>query len=381
MNTVLLYEPNAYHYEVIPGFTSYFLELGYNIDILCHQHDNDGNEFSLVDLPINKVHIHYYQMQYGYKELKELLETNTYDFIFISSFDFGINNRIHSIYSIIKEIDNTQYGIIGCYHAMSSLEVNQEEYLIRNNRIITLSEVTYQGHKFNNISPITFNNTYTPSLRKNAKCQFASIGISNDFNELCHSFNEVIENPKNEGILNIIGNIGWDTKSFRRSQFKRRIGYPLLSLLQITKYADTSYKPYKRRTLRRIHLLGRLPFEKMYQTILDSDFIIININPRLGDEFYTNRTSGSKNLAIGFTKPCIIERKYADYYGFNESNSIIYDEGNLPLAIEQAIKMSDLDYIKLCQEMNKMYETVYMKSLTNLKQLITNINKQGKTSL
>ena len=31
---VLIFEPNYYHYECTPGFTKYFVDLGYNVDII-----------------------------------------------------------------------------------------------------------------------------------------------------------------------------------------------------------------------------------------------------------------------------------------------------------------------------------------------------------
>ena len=40
-NTILIFEPNKYHQECIPGFSKYFLDLGYNIDILVHKSGND----------------------------------------------------------------------------------------------------------------------------------------------------------------------------------------------------------------------------------------------------------------------------------------------------------------------------------------------------
>ena len=35
-NTILIFEPNKYHHECTPGYTKYFIDLGYNVDILMH---------------------------------------------------------------------------------------------------------------------------------------------------------------------------------------------------------------------------------------------------------------------------------------------------------------------------------------------------------
>ena len=33
-NTILIFEPAYYHHECTPGYTKYFLDLGYNVDII-----------------------------------------------------------------------------------------------------------------------------------------------------------------------------------------------------------------------------------------------------------------------------------------------------------------------------------------------------------
>ena len=42
---VLLFEPNPYHYEVIPGFAYYFIRLGYEADCLIQKPDQEGDVF------------------------------------------------------------------------------------------------------------------------------------------------------------------------------------------------------------------------------------------------------------------------------------------------------------------------------------------------
>ena len=47
-NTVLIFEPAEYHHECTPGYTKYFLDLGYNVDIIL---DNFGrNTFCLFNI-------------------------------------------------------------------------------------------------------------------------------------------------------------------------------------------------------------------------------------------------------------------------------------------------------------------------------------------
>ena len=53
MEKVIIFEPNAYHYEILPGFAKYFLDLGYEVDLLVHAHEEMGNEMQLCNFDIN----------------------------------------------------------------------------------------------------------------------------------------------------------------------------------------------------------------------------------------------------------------------------------------------------------------------------------------
>ena len=39
---IIIFEPNPYHYECTPGFSKYFVELGYNVDIIMHSEGIDS---------------------------------------------------------------------------------------------------------------------------------------------------------------------------------------------------------------------------------------------------------------------------------------------------------------------------------------------------
>ena len=41
-NIILIIEPNIYHHECTPGYSKYFIELGYNVDILMHKSGIDS---------------------------------------------------------------------------------------------------------------------------------------------------------------------------------------------------------------------------------------------------------------------------------------------------------------------------------------------------
>ena len=91
-------------------------------------------------------------------------------------------------------------------------------------------------------------------------------------------------------------------------------------------------------------------------------------------DFTANRTSGTKQLSLGFLKPCIIERSVAEYYGFTDRNAIIYDDGNLTMAVERAICMSEEEYQDMVSELEKLCTEIRDRSEKNLQSMICKLN-------
>ena len=60
-NTVLIFEPFEYHYECSPGFSKYFIDLGYDVDIIMH---NSGLTSFLYFEPVDKIRFFIYNKLY-----------------------------------------------------------------------------------------------------------------------------------------------------------------------------------------------------------------------------------------------------------------------------------------------------------------------------
>ena len=70
---------------------------------------------------------------------------------------------------------------------------------------------------------------------------------------------------------------------------------------------------------------GRIPYDIMYEYISKSDFFLPLLDPKYHGIYLSKKTSGSFQLAYGFIIPMLIEKTFAEKYGFNNSNSIIYN--------------------------------------------------------
>jgi hypothetical protein len=116
--------------------------------------------------------------------------------------------------------------------------------------------------------------------------------------------------------------------------------------------------------------LYNIPFEMLFDTIEGADFLACNIAGMWEGNFAHGQTSGTKQLSLGFLKPCIIERRYAEAYGFSENNAVVYDEGGLAEALLRAAHMSSNEYDTLRDGLEALRAEVEQRSLANLRGML-----------
>ena len=120
-------------------------------------------------------------------------------------------------------------------------------------------------------------------------------------------------------------------------------------------------------------LLGRLGFEELYKQVQSCDFLLPLLDPenKAHRRYITTGTSGTFQLALGFHKPVILERSFAQINRLNDSNSILYEgNSNFHMAMERAIAMTPDSYYLLQKAVAETAKLIYIESLQNLKNLL-----------
>ena len=115
-NKILFFEPNYHHHECIPGYTKYFIDLGYDVDILL---TSNGIDSLSLFRQINKLRLFTFKNLNQIKNNSQILSSiiKKYCFVILGSTDwdkediyneldlFKINN------SILVNHDTRFYGI------------------------------------------------------------------------------------------------------------------------------------------------------------------------------------------------------------------------------------------------------------------------------
>jgi hypothetical protein len=120
---------------------------------------------------------------------------------------------------------------------------------------------------------------------------------------------------------------------------------------------------------------GKLSAEDLSKKLLESDFFLMLLDPKNSDhdEYIKIRSTGSAQLVYGYRRPAIVHKKFAQPYGFDNSNAVVYDREDLADAMYKAITMYQEEYDEKQENLCKLSERIYRESLLNLEKKVKSI--------
>jgi hypothetical protein len=358
---ILLIEPNLFHAEVIPGIVKYFEDIGYRADVFIRHPLLKDNVFCRCQ---NHIHIQIYD----FSDIRRLLSAEnvrSYDFIFFSSMEFMLDGVLANILQYLGFIPKTKYGILGIYHTTSHIDLFQDYRMMNEGRFFCFSDFQIHNYTISVLNPHYFG-----------------------------CFNDV---PHKKGIV-CVGN-AFDAYMLPDALYK--IYNQKIRPLRITRYGGKNHTAYqkikefikgiiirvlspfsayfmKKHLLRKCVIqMGRVSFEKLYSALVECKYILVLVNPRdkSHKHYMTYTTSGIKQIILGFGKIPIIHEEVASKYGFDRTNSILYNDTN----ISSALLAADLnDNVDMISSINALKDNIYNLSRTNLKAAIAKIISLGR---
>jgi len=333
---VVFIEPNVTHAEILPGFAHYFLLLGYNVHVIMRR--KCANEDPFVNMDAENLHI--YKSSYQATHLLYRCIENGFDLIVLMSslvyaappYDFLQNH---------KYLYKTKLGTIAVLHNINEFTSVSMKILIQQSRIITLQPFSNFRNGYS-VAPIYFTNVETH--KKNSTTQFVVIG---NFEESRRDYELLFEH------IDML--LAMEIKNF-----------------SVTLIGEASNFKKLKKIYRFLHILGRLNFKDMYDQLKNSDFIIplLNSNNQLHLKYGLIKTSGSRQLSLGFLTPCIIEKHFADCFGFTTSSAIVYEKPEFLNSLHKAIVMSSKEYNYYIENLKLQSEKIHNESLQNIKKLL-----------
>ena len=367
----LLIEPNPHHFEVLPGFAHYFAMLGYDVSLLVQEHTKWGDEFCKCPELKRCLHIYTYEPEDMEDVLRDMQRRECYDILFFTSFDYSENGQPCSLRTRFENLDVGDRVMFGCYHTVEACKKNGDAAFAKQRRVASLTAVKTPDYEFLEVNPHFFCDAQYPHQR-NETTSIVSIGVSLNGNELCSAANSVRAKSHKRIRLSYVSRYSASEAFVHNLRCLKHYG---LELFCNEEY-DRSW--YSFRTVLRVPFgmrrsvttLREAPFETMFDLVEQADFLACNIAQSLAEEFATQRTTGVKQLSLGFLKPCIIERRHAEFYGFSDKNAIVYEEGMLEDAVRRAASMTAEEYEAMRRELDELRQDVERRSLENLSEML-----------
>ena len=336
-HSILIFEPNKYHHECSPGFSKYFIDLGYNVDLLIHRNGIDS--FYLFDGTKNIRLFIFKNLKHIQRKTKKLSRImKKYDFVLVQSTD----QKRKDLYINLKFLKRN--NTIFVFHEITFAERIYSKYF-NGNRIWTLGNMS----KGKQVNPHYFGNIKIREL--NSKTRFFMTSTAHrSYYYLIETVMKLYENNFSFEII-ITG---------RSKRFLKQ------------KIPECLHKIFK--------FKSKVSFLELYRDIESSDFIIIPLNPKSkNDNLYkTTKVTGSMQLVLGFLKPALINKKFSDFYNLNNKNSLIYNNHNLYDVMKKAINMNNKEYKILQSNLYKLENKIYNASIDNI---IKTIDEKNKNSL
>ena len=332
--TILIFESRNFHNECTPGYTKYFIDLGYNVDILMRYQGIDS--FSYFNDSNENIRVFLYNKLREIKKRKKFnLIIKKYDYIMLETF-------FKEEKELFKELHLYNNNSIFIFHEIELFDkhLTKSKYFNKN-RVWTLgnSNIGLQ------VNPHYFGNIPIKGKSKKTKF-FLTSTIKRDYKPLIESVNHLHKENFNFEII-----VTGRDSSFNSNSISANI---------------SNYFIFNH----------HVSYSELYQLVDNSDYIIILLSPdNKYDEIYkTKKVTGSYQLSLGFNKPCLINNEFADYYDFNSQNSLIYNDINLYSAMKKAILMHNTEYKKIQHNLQIKKTELYNISINNVKRAIENLN-------
>ncbi len=331
---VLLVEFNDYHAECIPGFYKYLSDIGIDVDVLINEGAYKENALDMIDCQA----VYHCDVELMALMLQYML-MEQYKVVIFNSNAFTWKGRWHTV---LQEFPFLQDNIDKIYVLEHQMEYLNRELLERGH-VFVLTDKLPLDKRLIPVNCHWFGNREL--LPRNKVTQFISVGamipMRRNFQMLLAAVTYLVDQGVKNFHIMVIGLGKLDS-------------------------IDEKIRPF-------FSILGRIPYTEMYSEMKKADFFLTLLDPDNPehDRYVSRGTSGSFQLIYGFSKPCLIEKKFAEVYGFSSENAIVYKENkNLGPAMLQAIDMKEAEYEDVRKNLIAMSDGIYHQSFENLKRTL-----------
>lgn len=341
--SILLLEPNDCHAEILPGLAAYFLALGYCVDILVHAQAYAEQPFHRMSDSRLRIFPHSY---FSLRKIVAQADFRRYELVVLTSSQYyvceGKNGAACSFLRIFGSIPQGRLGSCVVEHNLGNVEAFHEQDLLDSGRLITLWRFPGAGQKTLVLNPVhcacpTHEAPKTRQPEKTSPKRFLVLGElkakRKNIDLLFHALSALQETRPDSVRICLAGDANRKVQASVPENIR-----PLL---------DFS---------------GRLSFPRLQACIEKTDFILPLLDSaRPEHQRYLNTgVSGIMQIIPCYSTPFLMDRVFADFYGFGPDAGIVYEPGDLLTAMQTALTLPD----EACQAMRRTLEAYAHKTFS-----------------
>jgi hypothetical protein len=329
--SVLIIELNPCHGEILPGYIDYFRRLGYAVDVLVNQDIARENPLSRMEKGTCRL---FSSKLTGFSFFLSSDSLERYACVFLATArSYVYPKKVPTVIDKFPQLVKHR-NLICVEHDLADIASHWEAELLLDNRVVTLGRFA----KGTLVNPHVFGKVALTA--KKMPVRFLLACATERSREGLNLIQTLLEVVKREPAIEmvIVGLNTFCVPDVLRSQ---------------------------------VVFKGRLSFAELFDEIEQASFILALLNPENPEHerYLTTGVSGAIQLSYGFRKPLLIQRRFADHYGFTSSTAVIYEQ-DLRDAMLAAVKMPLADYTAMQVELGRTAAALYEESLSNLRQMI-----------
>jgi hypothetical protein len=337
-NTFFVWEPCSHsHAEVVPGYVHYLLELGFDVSVLLSPARLEEGLFERFQHPrllLNRMPqaaIVRHFARHGLGRARGVLIT--------TARKIGHEDSYSSEYGLFADRQPGQRILLVEHDIKVPL---QRGFLDAN--VITLRPIRHGGAATRGVNPHFFGDVRT-GPRGMPVSRFIVVGALRS---------------RSRNIAALLDAVGTLHRAGRRD-------------FHVTFVGDGDLRSVPGELRAYFTVTGRVSFSELYTQMERADFILSLLDPHNPDhDFYAlTGTSGHFQLVYGFTKPCIVTRKFAEPHRLTTENGIIYeDNSQLATAMRTALDMDAGRYVQMQAALGGLSAAIRRESLAALGELL-----------
>lgn len=344
----LVFEPNPYHYTLLPSYIYYLNQLGYEVTLLVRDSFSPNEELLSVrggsrlscnvvffrDPHFSDIDLH--DFCYGY------------DLVWITSLiSFLGGGKRESPLEILGVTPDPPDGLFGTVH-----DAVIEDGIVDKDKFAQLFVLK---------PPVGFEGTYKElsvsyygdfpnefQILERAKTDsLASVGVSLSLRGV---LSPIAKEKTKDVQLGIIG-----ARANKKFWIESMIKQPATFLL---KKKDSFWRgmlplnPITQfRMLSRVSMLGRLGSSDMYEYLDGTKFLVAAFEGDQLELFSKQRMSGIALLSLGLCIPMIVNQSVAMSWGFSKDECVMYPDNDFSAGLSTALTMDEMQYLSMSKRL------------------------------